>query len=54
MALDLIMAIGNCQTHQLLRLEEINQMNVYLPFLMNEIYYLGLFFEPSGKKKMSL
>lgn len=54
MALDLIMVIGNCQTHQLFRLEEINQMNVYLPFLMNEIYYLGLFFEPFGKKKMSL
>ena len=38
MALDLIMVIGNCQTHQLFRLEEINQMNVYLPFLMNGIF----------------
>lgn len=42
---------GNCQTsHQLSRLEEINQMKPYLPFLVNGIYYLGLFLSLLGKR----
>ena len=50
MVLDHIMINGNCQTsHQLSRLEEINQMKPYLPFLVNGIYYLGLFLK-EGKK----
>lgn len=51
MVLDHIMINGNCQTsHQLSRLEEINQMKPYLPFLVNGIYYLGLFLSLLGKR----